>query len=102
MDVIERSKELFSEWLPQDLLEEVSTWSDFHQNFFWAYVYKRYEQIADRMVLDGIMRGLENSEGQKRRLYSGVLSAMPFKDAEMSIAPGKWFSESQLHLAMGW
>lgn len=96
-DVISRSKELFADKLPQELLDEVATWSDYHQNFFWAYVYRRFVQIRERRMLDEIMYG------GATRLPVGIanlrqedVSPTPFKDAEKSLAPGRWFSKSHV------
>lgn len=91
MDVIERSKRLFADNLPSELVEEVETWDDYHQNFFWSYVYKRFQQIFDDRVLDEIIYGNAN----KRTIAHGidVLSATHFRDTEDMIRPGKWFSD---------
>jgi len=89
-DVIERSKELFADRLPQELLDEVETWSDYHQDFFWAYVYRRFTQTLERMMLDEIMAG----NAGVRPVGIAEASPTPFRDAEKSLAPGSWFSKS--------
>lgn len=97
MDVIDGSKKLFSDGLRQqfpELIAEVETWDDYHQNFFWAYVYKRFRQIYEA----GYIRELEKAiiyGSNPARLVAGLAeqpSATPFKDAEDMIRPGSWFS----------
>jgi hypothetical protein len=92
-DIIEKAKLLFKDRLDPELVAEVETWDDYHQDFFWAYAYKRFQQILDARVLEEIVRG----SGQVRPAGIDAVepSPTPFKDAEMLLRPGKWFSDNK-------
>ena len=89
-DVIERSKAMFRDKLDPELIAEVESWDDYHQNFFWAYTYKRFQQIFDAMLIEEIIHG----DGSVRPVgIDGIEpSPTPFRDAEHSILPGRWFT----------
>ena len=88
--LVETSKRMFKDRLDPELLAEVETWDDYHQDFFWAYVYKRFQQILDARVLEEIING---SGGVG---IDGIEpSPTPFRDTEMLLRPGKWFSDNK-------
>lgn len=89
-DVIEWSKAHFRNRLDPELVSEVETWDDYHQDFFWAYVYKRFQQILDAQMLEEILHG--DRSVHPIGIANAEPSATPFRDAERSIGPGAWFT----------
>lgn len=99
MDVIERSKALFKGRLEEqdpELVAEVETWDDYHQNFFWAYAYKRFQQILDEKIIETILYG--NGSTKVAVGLADEPSPTPFLDSERLLKPGKWFSNGNCRL----
>jgi len=95
MDVVEQSKRLFGDRLEErspELIAEVETWDDYHQDFFWAYVYKRFQQILDAQMLEEILHG-DRGVRPVGLSKQPEPSATPFRDAVGEIPPGAWFTK---------
>lgn len=86
-DIIQLSKELYSNTIDRELFEWAKSLDPEKQDFFWAYYYLRMKQEADQKIL----RLIEQMVKDEVEEDASYLSATPFKDAETAISAHSWF-----------
>ena len=87
---IEEAKKKYSKYVSKTLMSYVDQMSEFNQEVFWRHIAANIEDSIDQEFLRRLCEVHKPSDD----VPDEIVSATPFKDAEMSISSGSWFGNS--------
>ena len=83
----EQAKEKYGSQLPAHLIAYVLQMDEFNQEIFW----KRFAANIEETIDTEFIRILSGLHKPVKDVPENLVSATPFKDAELSLSSGSWF-----------
>lgn len=89
-DEVEQAKTKYARYITPDIWLQYAQMDEFNQDLFWRTIAANIEDAIDEEIISRMMAAHKSD----RRVPDEMLSLTPFKDAEESLATGRWFSGS--------